>query len=137
MKKIALLVALAIILTYNATAQVNFLQYHPVTSESDPEPTPTYSYPNYNSPNRVTNDNFQVVTGYFINQRGAFEKIRIKVNVQQDNYGFTSVWVRGYYDDRWHEMNKKASEVDILDNSVIKENFDYKCYVGYIGMVYF
>lgn len=137
MKKIVLLFALAIMLTYNALSQVNFLQYHPVTTESAPEPTPTYSYPNYYSPSRATNDNFQVITGYFINQRGAFEKIRIKVTVHQDSYGFTSVWVRGYYDDRWHEMNKKASEVGPFDETVIKENFDYKCYVGYIGMVYF
>lgn len=113
-----------------AEAQVPFVSYRPVQGN------PSSGYNNQ----QQQRQNFQTVNAYFVNQRGNFEKIRIKINVVQEMYGSTSVYVRGYCDktyNRWYDMNSRASEVDVLDADVIKENFDYKFYMQGYGYVYF
>lgn len=80
------------------------------------------------------------MNAYFVNQRGSFEKLRIKVGMVQGTYGSVTVVVRGYQDktfNRWYDMNSNASEVDALDPAVIKENFDYKCFISGYGYIYF
>lgn len=87
-------------------------------------------------------EQLQTITAYYINQRGAFEKIRIKVNVVQPQYGKEAVYVRAYYmkaHDMWNSMNTRATEITSYSNDpeVIKENFSWKCYILNIGNVYF
>lgn len=129
MKKI-ILMSLFVCITVLANAQVPFVHYTPVgPSGQRSQQQQQQSY-----------DNFQTVTAYFINRQGNFEKIRLKINVVQNTYGSSSVYVRGYFDrvyERWHDMNSRAEKVDVRDEDVIKENFDYKCYIQYLGYVYF
>lgn len=114
-------------------AQAPFSIYTPVS--------PYGSQQQYNG-NSMRQENYQTVTGYYINQRGAFQKIRLKINVVNAQIGGASVYVRAYMDPRtgsWSSCNNRATEVTQYSNdpAVIKENFDYKCYILNIGNVYF
>lgn len=131
MKRFLLLSFFACV-TVLVNAQVPFVPYRP--AQGNPGNN------SYNQRQQQQRENLQTVNAYFVNQRGSFEKIRIKVSITQDLYGFTSVYVRGYCDktyNQWRDVNSKASEIDALDSDVIKENFDYKCYIQYVGTVYF
>lgn len=129
MKKVTILMFMLISMI-NVHAQAPFTTYTPVT-------------PGYSAPRQQSQDEqLQTVTAYFVNQRGAFEKIGIKVNVVQPQIGRRQVYVRAYYNrsySMWSSMNSSATEITSYSNEpdVIKENFDYKCYVPNIGTVYF
>lgn len=88
-----------------------------------------------------TTEHFQTVNAYYVNKRGAFQKIKIKVNVVLGPLGGEQVYVRAYCDltyNMWHDMNNQATEVNKYSNDavVIKENFEYKCYILNIGTVF-
>lgn len=114
-----------------ADAQVPFVPYTPVIVDQNGQSL---------QQQQQQRDNFQTVNAYFINRQGNFEKTRIKINIAQSTYGSSTIYVRGYYDkgyERWHDTNTRAEKIDALDLDVIKENFDYKCYIQYVGYVYF
>lgn len=120
-------------IAFIANAQIQFPSYNPVIIDRNGNRVQMQQQ-------QQPRENFQTVNAYYVNQRGSFEKIRIKINVVQNAYGSPSVYVRGYHDktyNRWHDLNSRASEIDVLDSDVIKENFDYKCYLQYYGYVYF
>lgn len=116
-----------------ASAQVQFVPYRPIYGSGGSS--------SYTQPQRQQQqERLQTVNAYFVNQRGSFEKLRIKVGMVQGTYGSVTVVVRGYQDktfNRWYDMNSNASEVDALDPAVIKENFDYKCFISGYGYIYF
>lgn len=127
-----LLMSLFVCIAYIANAQVKFVPYEPVIVGPNGE--------RVQQQQQRRQENFQTVNAYFVNRQGNFEKLRLKVNVVQGLYGSTSVYVRGYYDKNsnyWYNMNSRASEVDVMDADVIKENFDYKFYIQGYGYVYF
>lgn len=127
-----LLMSLFVCMAVIANAQIQFPSYTPVIVGPNGE--------RVQQQQQQRRDNFQTVNAYFVNRQGNFEKIKIRVNVVQEAFGSTSVYVRGYCDktyNRWHDMNSRASEIDVLDADVIKENFEYKCYIQYVGQVYF
>lgn len=127
------LVSFFLCIAFIANAQIQFVPYTPVIVDRNGNRVQQQQQ-------QQPRDNFQTVSAYYINRQGRFEKIRIKINVVQNAYGSPSVYVRGYHDktyDRWHDMNTRASEVDVLDDDVIKENFDYKFYNQSYGYVYF
>lgn len=108
----------------------------------------TPAQPNYGAGRQVTRqqqrqqDNFQTINAYYVNSRGAFQKIRIKVNVVVGPLGDEDVYVRAYRDltyNSWHDMNSCATPITQHTNDpvVIRENFDWKCYLPDIGTVYF
>ena len=130
MKRFILMSLFACIAVF-ADAQVPYVHYTPVIVGPNGQ--------RVQQQQQQERENFQTVNAYFINRQGNFEKTRIKVNIVQSTYGST-VYVRGYYDkvyERWHDMNTRAEKIDALDEDVIKENFDYKCYIQYLGYVYF
>lgn len=134
MKRI-FLISLFACFAAQSNAQVPFVHYTPVIVGSDGQRVQQQQ-----QQRQQERDNFQTVNAYFVNRQGNFEKIRIKISVVQNTYGSPSVYVRGYYDktyERWRDTNSRADKIDVLDNEVIKENFDYKCYIQYIGYVYF
>lgn len=129
MTKKIITLAFAIIATVAVYAQIPFSVYTPV--QVDPrtsQPIP----PRYNQPKP---ENFQQVNGYYINNQGRFQKIRLKINVVSDR----EVYVRGYYNNNyWHDMNTSASRVrQGMDADVICENFDWKLFISFFGWVYF
>lgn len=129
-----LLISLFVCIAVMVNAQIQYPSYTPVIVGPNGERVQQQRQ------QQQRQDNFQTINAYFINRQGNFEKIRIRVSVVQGMYGSQSVYVRSYCDktyNRWHETNSRASEVDALDADVIKENFDYKCYIQYVGHVYF
>lgn len=132
-------------------AQIEFPVYESVPvypSTGYPAPAPVQTYPNTGyqvAPRRQQSqrqDNFQTVNAFYVNDRGAFQKIRIKVNVVSGAFSREQVYVRGYRDltyNSWHSMNSQATAVTqhSSDPDVIKENFDWKCYILNVGTVYF
>lgn len=129
MTKKIITLAFAIIATVAVYAQTPFSVYTPV--QVDPR-TMQQVQPRYNQPKP---ENFQQINGYYINNQGRFQKIRLKINVVSDR----EVYVRGYYyNSHWYDMNTSASAVRRgMDADVICENFDWKCYLMLVGWVYF
>lgn len=113
------------------------------THAQSPFTTYTPASPGTSAPRQQSQDEqLQTITAYFVNQRGAFEKIRLKVRVISSQYGGSQVYVRAYYNstyDVWSSMNSRATQITAYSNdpAVIKENFDWKCYILNIGNVYF
>lgn len=135
MKKRFFLTSVIMCIAMAMNAQAPFTYYTPVYTDQYGRPVAPQQQPQQR-------DNFQTVNAYYINSRGAFQKIRIKVNVVSAQIGGTSVYVRGYYDqtyNMWHSMNSRATAVTQYssDAAVIKENFDWKCYISNFGYVYF
>lgn len=131
MKRFLTIIALLAVITVTR-AQAMFDVYTPTTPNN-------YGQSQQNTQRR---DNFQTVNAYYINSRGAFQKIRIKVNVVSGTFGGESVYVRAYVDPHignWSSMNTQATPITQYSNDaqVIKENFDWKCYVLNVGEVYF
>lgn len=127
-----LLMSLFVSIAVMVNAQIQFPSYTPVIAGPNGE--------RVQQQQQQRQDNFQTVNAYFINRQGNFEKIRIRVSIVQSAYGSPTVYVRGYCDktyNRWYDVNSRASEIDVHDSDVIKENFDYKCYIQYVGHVYF
>lgn len=134
MKKF-IIASILMCMTVVIKAQIPFSVYTPVQTD------PRTGYP-IQQQQVQQRDHFQTVNAYYINNRGAFQKIRIKVNVVSGPLGGEQVYVRAYRDltySMWHDINNRATEVNQYSNdaAVIKENFDYKCYILNIGTVYF
>lgn len=129
MTKKIITLAFAIIATVAVYAQTPFSIYTPV--QIDPR-TSQPIQPRYNQPKP---ENFQQINGYYINNQGRFQKIRLKINVVSDR----EVYVRGYYNNGyWHDQNTSASAVRRgMDADVICENFDWKLFISIFGWVYF
>lgn len=131
MKRFLSFLVLAITLAFPVVAQVQFVPYRSVEQGN--------GLSNYQNQQRQQPENLQTYQAYFINQRGAFERINIRVKIVEQ-YGHMYVIVRAYYDKmygEWRSINVTASEVDVLDSQVIKENFNYKFHLTGYGYVYF
>lgn len=68
-------------------AQIPFSIYKPVPIE----PATRRNSPHHQ---QAQQDNYQTINAYYINNRGAFQKIRIKVNVVAGPLGGEQVYVR-------------------------------------------
>lgn len=131
MKRIFFTFVFSIALAFQVVPQVQFVPYRSIEQGSGQS--------NYQNQQRQQPESLQTYQAYYINQRGAFERINIRVKVVEQ-YGNIYVIVRAYYDKmygEWRSMNTTASEVDVLDSQVIKENFDYKFHLTGYGYVYF
>lgn len=127
----------------NSMAQ-QFIPYQPVQVD---RPSNTYgsnrfgnSTTTYPQQRQQQQENLQIVNAYFINRRGTWEKLRLKILVEEGYYNRVVVKVRAYYDkiyERWQATNSTASNVDVLDSDVVKENFDWKSHIAGYGTVYF
>ena len=143
MKKLLTAIILFVAIANSSNAQ-NFIQYKPVIVESNSRSSssnPFESSSNTNSQPRQQQqtENVQVVNAYFVNGRGAWEKMSLKVGVST-YYSRMVVTVRAYYDkrlQRWQSVTSTASNVDVLDPDVIKENFEWKCFIAGVATVYF
>ena len=125
---IALVVMMCITLTMSAQ-ELQTSTFTPVTIDQDPR--------TYSAPRQEVRP--QVVKGYRINNRGAFEVVRLKITITSNGYG-PVVSVVGYYNKnygQWFSTYAIANKVSISDPAVIKENFDYKSFLNILGQVYF
>lgn len=142
MKQLLATIILFATIATNSMAQ-RFIHYEPVRVDSR---TSTYgsnpfgnSTSTYSLPRQQQAENLQMVTAYYVNSRGAWEKLSVKVRVTE-NYNRVVVTVRAYYDKtygRWQSTNSTASTVDVLDSNIVRENFDWKCHITGYGTVYF
>lgn len=71
-------------------------------------------------------ESLQTVYAYFVNDKGRFQKIKLKVRKTR-----SSVTVKQYYDSflGWMSTSSKAEKVSYSDPDVIQENFEYKVYI--------
>lgn len=138
---------LSVFILFAAVANVamsqQFVHYEPVIVDRNTSSYRSNPFENstssYSQPRQQPQENLQTVNAYFVNQRGAWEKVRLRVRIAQ-SYGRTVVTARDYYDrtyDRWRNINSTASQVDVLDTKEVQENFDWKCYIQGYGYVYF
>lgn len=141
MKKIVLM---SLFVCLSAAMHAQFTDYTPVIiDESRSSGNHSMGYPNLNIPRQRTQqqENLQTITAYYVNSRGAFQKIRLKVSVTAGTVG-EQITVKAYYNstyNMWSSTSARATEITSYgpEPDVIKENFDYKCYILNIGNVYF
>lgn len=139
MKKFIIVFLFLLANSFSVSAQSYMPSYVPYTPV---ETTPRRSQGNSYGQRSQPRENLQTITAYFVNSRNAFEKIRIKVQVVESQYGSVRVYVRKYFykaANIWCDMNSSASPVTTFDANIIQENFDWKCNIPnpYIGTVYF
>lgn len=142
MKKTLLFALIALFVSVAAEAQIPFTYYEPAgtpSSSSSNYQVPSVRMPSYSN----SSPSYETIGAYFINNKGNFQRTKLKVNAVSSSYGGgTTVYVREYRDetyDMWHSMNSQATAINRYSNEpdVIKENFEWKCYVTNIGWVYF
>ena len=143
MKKLFTAFSLFVAIANSSNAQ-NFIHYEPVRVEQNSRSNGTNPFESssntYSRPRQQQQtENLQVVNAYYVNGRGAWEKVRLQVGVST-YYSRMVVTVRAYYDkrlQRWQSVTSTASNVDVLDSDVVKENFEWKCFIPGFSTVYF
>ena len=125
----------------NLKASAQFTIYQSVP---DPPRKSSHSYNNpYNDYKSNRYDNYSRNTpqarakqynlqGYYKDAKG-WHKTPIKVSVQEDEIKLVSVKVGN----NWAPCNSRVSEVSEFDPEEIKENFNYKGYLSFLGSIYF
>ncbi len=129
MKKIFVLLFFVQIITCSVSAQNFFVPFNPIQTQQQT----SSSYDSYNTQQSNPEPNYQIVQGYFINSRGSWEKISLKVTVVESRYGL-SCYVKGYKtlgEQYWHNItSSRADAVSRIDEDIIRENFEWKCFIA-------
>lgn len=137
MKKFLFFV-IAIMTSLTSSAQFTVYQNVDVPSRSSTQsnynPYRSYEtnpYGNYSRSTQPKEKQYNL-TGYYKNTEG-WHKTPIKVTVRGEEIKLVSVKVGK----NWAPCNSRVNEVSEFDPEEIKENFNYKGYLSFLGSIYF